>query len=467
MSSTTGIQAPANAATAAHLPSRGQAYYTVSVLLIAYIFSIMDRQILTLLVGPIQQSLQVNDSLMGVLHGFTFAAFYSVVGLPIARLIDRGNRRLVLTAGIALWCVATAAGGLATEFWHLLLARIGVAVGEAVLLPGAVSLISDLFTPEKRGCALGVFGTGASFGAGAGLLATGLVLGYFTEHPLTLPWLGLLQPWQTTLMSIGLPGLVVMLLMFGVPEPRSRKAPARNVQVQATQVPVQEVLAYLRTNRRTFMAVFIGAGCFYTAVYGASSWVPSYFVREFGWSYARIGALMGMIMCVTGPLGVIGASWLGEYWRNRGVANGNLRIALVASLLLPLLSLPLLLAPSEGLAIASLALVAILWTCLFGVGAALIVEVSPAPMRGQFMAMFTGALNFFGAGFGPVAVGVLTDYVFKDPHAINQSILYVTLFSCGLASLLFLGARTTLRDTAHQALYWEAKPAVPASPSSL
>jgi len=457
MSSTTGIRSTTVAPAAVILPNRGQAYYTVGVLLIAYIFSIMDRQILTLLVGPIQQSLQVNDSWMGVLHGFTFAAFYSLVGLPIARLIDRGNRRWVITVGIGLWCIATAAGGLANEFWHLLLARIGVAVGEAVLLPGAVSLISDLFPTEKRGRALGVFGTGASFGVGAGLLATGLVLGYFTEHPLTLPGLGLLQPWQTTLMSIGLPGLLVLLLMAGVPEPRSRKN-AMGVKPQArTDVPLREVLAYLRENRRTFAALFLGAGCFYAAVYGSGGWVPTYLVREFGWSYSRVGALMGAIMCVCGPLGVVIASWLGEYWRNRGVSNGNLRVALIACILLALVSVPLLLASSLERAIPFLVLATLLWTSLFGVGAALIVEVSPAPMRGQFMAMFTGVLNLLGAGCGPVFMGLLTDYVFKDPHAIKYSILYVSLIACALAALLFCSAWGSFRQTAQNALQWEAR----------
>ncbi|MFU2325777.1 MFS transporter [Pseudomonas sp. NFX98] len=457
MSSSSGIQATTTAPASVNSPTSGQAYYTVSVLLIAYIFSIMDRQILTLLVGPIQQSLHVNDSWMGALHGFTFAAFYSLVGLPIARLIDSGNRRLVITVGIGLWCLATAASGLATEFWHLLVARIVVAVGEAVLLPGAVSLISDLFPAEKRGRALGVFGTGASFGVGAGLLATGLVLGYFTAHPLTLPGLGLLQPWQTTLMSIGLPGLLVLLLMTGVPEPRTRKnAQGVKPMAQAT-VPLHEVMTYLRENRRTFGAIFVGAGCFYAAVYGSGTWVPTYLVREFGWTYAKVGALMGAIMCVCGPLGVIIASWLGEYWRNRGVTNGNLRIALIVCLLVAVVSVPLLTASSLERAIPFLVLIAILWTSLFGVGAALIVEVSPAPMRGQFMAMYTGVLNLLGNGFGPVIMGMLTDYAFKDPQAIKYSILYVSLTGCGLAILIFCSAWSSFQRTAQKALQWEAK----------
>ncbi|MCW2270756.1 L-galactonate transporter [compost metagenome] len=454
MTRTTTLHTAAVPCPAPWLPSRGQASYALGVLLLAYMFSIMDRQILSLLVGPIQQSLHVNDTWMGMLHGFTFAAFYSLAGLPLARLIDRGNRRLIITVGIGVWCLATAASGLATEFWHLLVARICVAVGEAVLLPGAVSLISDLFVPHKRGRALGVFGAGGPVGVGGGLLATGLVLGYFSAHPVTLPVLGTLAPWQTTLMSIGLPGLIVLALMFGVPEPRMRGA--RVVPGSAPLgVPLAEVGAFLRSNQRSFATIVLGLGCYNAAVYGGGTWVPSYLVREFGWTYAKAGTVMGLIMCVSAPLGVLGASWLGEFWHRRGVENGNLRVAIIASIGLPVGAIPLLLAPDASMALPFLALTAALWVCLFGVGPALIVEMSPTPMRGQFIALFTGVLNLLGAGIGPVAIGVITDYVLADPAAIRYSILAVTLIACTLAAVLLSGARRSFSRTLQLARGWQ------------
>lgn len=445
----------------AFLPSRNRAVYSLGVLLLGYIFSIMDRQVLTLLIGPIQQSLQINDSWMGILHGFTFALFYSIVGLPIARLIDRGNRRLIISVGVGLWCIATAASGLATEFWHLLLARACVAVGEAVLLPGAVSLISEFFTTEKRGRALGAFGTAGPFGAGIGLLTTGLVLGYFTAHPLTLPFIGQLEPWQLTLMCIGLPGLVVLVLMQGVPEPRKDR---RSVATHAMSrsVPLPEVFAYLRSNKRSFTGIVLGAGCFYAATYGGSSWLPTYFVREYGWSYARIGTWMGLILCICSPIGVMAASWLGEYWRNRGVVNGNLRVAILVCGALFIVSPPLLLSANASMALPFVALIATLWFCLLGIGPALIIEMSPLPMRGQFIALFTGALNLIGAGIGPVSVGVLTDYVLGDPTDIKYAILIVTLVSSGLGCVLFISARKGFAATTKQAQRWQAHSATTA-----
>jgi MFS family permease len=440
----------------AFLPSRNRAVYSLGVLLLGYIFSIMDRQVLTLLIGPIQQSLHINDSWMGILHGFTFALFYSIVGLPIARLIDRGNRRLIISVGVGLWCLATAASGLATEFWHLLLARACVAVGEAVLLPGAVSLISEFFTPEKRGRALGALGTAGPLGAGIGLLSTGLVLGYFTTHPLTLPLVGQLEAWQLTLMCIGLPGLVVLALMQWVPEPRQNRKPLAKNEVDSLSIPITEVGAYLRANKRSFTGIILGAGCFYAATYGGSSWLPTYFVREFGWSYTRIGTWMGLILCVCSPIGVMAASWLGEYWRNRGIVNGNLRVAIIVCAALLVVSPPLLLSNSPNIALPFVALLATLWFCLLGIGPALIIELSPVPMRGQFIALFTGALNFIGAGIGPVSVGLLTDYVLGDPADIKYAILIVTLVSSGLGCVLFMSARKSFAATARYAQQWQA-----------
>lgn len=466
MTRSTTLNATAMGEAAPVLSGRGRARYALGVLMLAYVFSIMDRQVLSLLVGPIQQSLHVNDTWMGMLHGFTFAAFYSLAGLPIARLIDQGNRRRIIATGIGLWCLATAASGLATEFWHLLLARVGVAVGEAVLLPGAVSLISDLFVAQKRGRALGVFGAGGPVGVGAGLLATGLVLGYFSAHPLTLPLLGTLAPWQTTLMSIGLPGLFILLLMLGVPEPRLGGAARINQATPSPAVALGEMLDFLRANRRTFVAIIVGMGCYNAAVYGSGAWVPSYLVREFGWSYAKAGTVMGLVMCVSSPLGVLGASWLGEYWRRRGIANGNLNVAIIACIILPLFATPLLLAPNASLALPFLALSAALWVCLFGIGPALVVEIAPAPMRGQFIALFTGVLNLLGVGVGPVAVGVITDYLLVDPAAIGYSILIVTLVACLLAGPLLLRARHSFKHTAQQACEWQPANATAPHPST-
>ena len=310
-------------------PTNGSAtaWYAVGVLLVAYIFSIMDRQILTLLVGPIQRSLGVNDTLMGLLHGFTFAAFYAVMGLPIARLIDRGNRRIVLAVGIAMWSLATAAGGLANEYWHLVAARIGVAVGEAVLIPGAVSLLADLFSPDKRGRAMGVFGAGGPVGAGVGLLAGGVLLGMFTASPAVLPFVGAITPWQATFIAVGLPGVVIALLMLGVPEPR-RTGAARDAK--ALGVPVSSTVAYVTaTARPSPRSCSAPASSTSPSMRGRAGRRPTSCASSAG-PIRRSARPLGLILAVAGPLGALGGSWLADIWRRKGVAHANLRVGVLS-----------------------------------------------------------------------------------------------------------------------------------------
>ena len=437
--------------------SPGRAWYAVGVLLLAYIFSIMDRQILTLLVGPIQKTLGVNDTLMGLLHGFTFAAFYAVMGLPIARLIDRGDRRLVIAIGIAVWSLATAAGGLATDYWHLLAARVAVAVGEAVLLPGMVSLLADLFTPEKRGRAMGVFGAAGPVGSGVGLIAGGLILGAYTISQPILPLLGAIEPWQATFIAVGLPGVIVAIFMLAVPEPRAAKkgiSGAKGAAVTTVSVPLAHVKDYIVQNGRTITAFIVGAGFFYMSVYGYAGWAPTYFVRHFGWKYAEIGKVFGLLLMFAGPVGALLGTWLGDFWNKRGVSHGYMRVALVAVVGITASGCAMVLMPSANLAVICLGFTAFFSFFLFGVGPAIIAQITPGPMRGQIAALYTGGLNLLGAGLGPVAVGILTDYVLRDPKAIGLSMLIVFLVAGALALMLFRGGLRSYAATLQRAADW-------------
>lgn len=441
--------------------STGRAWYAVAVLLVAYIFSIMDRQILTLLVGPIQKSLGVNDTLIGLLHGFTFAAFYGVMGLPIARLVDRGNRRVIIAIGIAVWSLATAASGLANDYWHLLAARIVVAVGEAVLIPGTVSLVADLFAPEKRGRAMGVFGAAGPVGSGVGLFAGSLILGAYTVSRPVLPLLGVIEPWQATFIAVGLPGVVVAIFMLAVPEPRVAKKGARGSKGAGPKIvnaPVAQVKDYIVQNGRTFNAFIAGAGIFYMSVYGFAGWAPTYFVRHFGWSYQEIGKLFGLLMLVAGPAGTLFGSWLGERWIRRGVVHGYLRAAMLGAAGITASGCAMVLAATATPAAIFLGFAAFFAMFLFGIGPAIVAQITPAPMRGQVAALFSGAVNLLGAGLGPVAIGIITDYVLRDSKAIGMSMLIVFLVAGGVALALFRSGLRSYAATLKRAADWHPAP---------
>lgn len=445
--------------------STARAWYAVTILLIAYAFSIMDRQILTLLVGPIRHTLHVNDTQIGLLHGFTFAAFYALMGLPIARMIDRGDRRFIIAGGIALWSLATAASGLATDYWHLLLARVVVAVGEAVLLPGAVSLIADLFPADRRGPAMNAFGASGSFGSGAGLIAGGLILGVFTVTPPSLPGLGMLHPWQATFMTLGLPGVVIALLMLGVPEPRKMRARAGGrfgkliaKEHASTEVSIAAVSQYARANRKTMIALMLGAGFFYAEVYGWAGWAPTYFVRHFGWTYPQVGKMLGVQLAVIGPVGALLAGWVGGRWRRNGTPHAYLRVAVIASAGMALAAVGMVCMQSAQAAAVFMGLGSLCAFFLFGTGPSAIQEIAPGPMHGQFAALYTGILSLLGAGCGPVAIGVLTDYVFRDPAAIGRSIGIVCFAFGVVACALFRFGYRPYKDTLARAMAWQPEP---------
>jgi MFS family permease len=198
-------------------PSPLRAWYAVAVLVLAFVFSFIDRIVIALLVEPIKADLGISDFDIGLLQGFAFAIFYALLGIPIGRLSDRISRRGIIATGIAVWSLMTAACGLARSFFGLFLARVGVGVGEATLSPAAYSMISDYFPREKLGRALGVYQSGAMLGAGIAFLVGGAAVQLLSAYDgQVLPVLGPVRMWQLAFFAVGLPGLLIALLMLTV-----------------------------------------------------------------------------------------------------------------------------------------------------------------------------------------------------------------------------------------------------------
>ena len=199
-------------------------WYALGILIVAYTFSYLDRQALTLLVGPIRKSLDISDTQLSLLHGFAFAIFYTVLGLPLGRLVDQQRRTTIIAAGVAVWSIMTVFCGLARNFTQMFLARIGVGVGEAALMPGAYSLISDYFPPHSRPIALSLYLSAIYVGAGLATIIGGTIIAIMPA--IDAPIVGHLEPWQGVFIVIGLPGLLIALWVLTMREPQRTGAKA-------------------------------------------------------------------------------------------------------------------------------------------------------------------------------------------------------------------------------------------------
>jgi MFS family permease len=304
----------------------GYSWYVVTVLLIAQAFSFLDRMIMGLLVGPIRESFQISDTQYSLLAGLAFSLFYAVMGLPLARIADKGSRRNLIAVGISVWSAMTAACALASGYWTLFLARMGVGVGEATLGPAAYSMIADYFPKHLLARALSVYMIGVTLGSGFAYMLGGAVIAYVENMgEIVIPVIGSLQGWQLTFLIVGLPGLLVSLLVIST----VREPARRGLQVEADKFPsLREVVDYLWQRRKAYGGHIMGASIFIMVVYALNLWGPTYFIRTFDYSRTQAGWTLGIIMIFAGTAGLLIAGTLADHWQQRGTRDAFSRMIL-------------------------------------------------------------------------------------------------------------------------------------------
>lgn len=435
-------------------PSSTRAWVTVAILMVAYVLSFVDRQILNLLVEPIRRDLAINDTQMSLLMGLSFALFYTVCGIPLGRVADTRSRRGLIAVGILFWSAATAACGMARMYWQFLLCRIGVGVGEAALSPAAYSLIADSFPAERRATAISVYSMGVYLGSGLAFLVGGLVIQLASaQGEVTLPLLGEVRPWQLIFLILGAAGVTFTLLMMAVKEPARRGAGA------GVAVPLSEVGRYIRANRRTVLLHNFGFAGLAFAGYGSAAWVPTFYIRTYGWDASQVGIVYGSIVAVFGCLGIVFGGRLADWMAKRGRSDANMRVGLYAALgALPMV----VLFPLMDSAFWASVLMAPTVFCLsmpFGVAPAAIQEIMPNSMRGQASAIYLFVITLFGLGVGPTAVALVTDFVFADDAALRYSLLIVTTLAVLMSITLLAKSLKPYRESVVRLEQWAVSPA--------
>ncbi len=406
------------------------AWFVVFVLCFGACVSLLERQVINLLVEPLKADLGISDTQISILQGFAFAIFYGIFSIPLGRLADSRNRVGIIIGGTVLFSLATFFCGLATGFLLLFVARMFVGIGEATLTPAGMSLLGDYFPPEKMGRAIGCF-TGSTFvGSGLALLSMGALLGWLGKQPdFVLPVIGAVRDWQLAFIIASLPGFLFVGLLLLVREP-----PRSDVSgtVEAP-MPVAATFRYMVANASILGPLFIGLPLIAAANFAMNAWVPTFFIRTYGWEASEIGAVFGLYVMILGTGGVVTGGILSDWITGKGRRDAGLIVPLVAVVL----STPFVVAfPLAGDATRSLQLLApamFFGTMPFGAGTAGILGIAPNRMRGQIIAIYLLIASLIGSGVGPWAIAFYTDTILGDPQLIRYSIatMATTLFLVG------------------------------------
>jgi len=415
------------------------AWYAVSVLILAYAFSFIDRQALTLMVDPIRASLHITDTQLSLLHGFAFALFYTVMGIPIGRMVDQKRRTWIIATGIVVWSVMTALCGLARNFTHMFLARIGVGVGEAALSPGAYSLIGDYFPPDQRTQALSLYIGAAHVGVGLATMIGGTLIAAMPV--VVLPHVGHLEPWQSVFIAIGLPGVLVALLVLTLREP------VRTGVKAGVQPHFREVLRHMGERRSTYFLIIFGYSLSGMMWNGSIAWLPTFFMRTFGWTTAEVGMKYGLTMMLAGTLGAITGGMIATALERRGHFDANIKIGLISLLVATPAGIFGALAGSPSAALAGIFVFLLGCAMPYGGAVAALYAITPNQMRGQVSAIYLFSLSFIGMGIGPTVVAFFTDHVFGNDAAIGSSLAMTMLISAPLSAVILWLSRRPYRSS--------------------
>lgn len=435
--------------------------YVLGLLLAAYVLSFIDRNIMSVLVGPIKAEFQITDFQFGLLQGLFFSIFYTFLGLPIGRLADRYSRRWIITIGVAFWSIMTCLCGFAKSFYLLAFARMGVGLGEAALSPPAHSLLSDYFSPQRLPMAMAVFTLGITLGGGMAYMIGAWVYSAADEGVFNAwPVLNTLSPWQMTFVLLGLPGIVLSLLMLTIKEPPRtglQKTPSSGhlVSSRASFTPtspeflsISQVLSYFWLKKRLYLSLFLAISLLSILGYGYMSWFIEFMMRRFEVPRKEIGINFGWMFIVFGSLGALAGGFMSSWLNKKAYLDANMRLVMLVALawLIPAVLGPQ--AMQESSAFWAAAPCLFLLNSYFGVAIAALQLVTPNQMRAQASAVLLFMTNLLGFGLGPVLVGFFSDHLFSQ-HAsasLGYALSLLGLITCPLAALLIWFGLPAYRD---------------------
>lgn len=378
------------------------------ILAVVYMFNFVDRQILAILLPAIRDEFLVNDTVLGLLAGTAFALFYATLGVPIALLADRWNRRNLIAIALAIWSGMTALSGVAANIWHLALARVGVGIGEAGCSPPAHSMISDLYPPEQRSTAMGFYTLGIS----AGIMLAYLAGGWVVEN----------MGWRQAFFIVGAPGLLLAVIVRAtVPEPP--RGSSENRVDSGDHPPLRSVFRFLLA-RRSFVHMAVAAGLSSFSGYAVISFFPSFIIRSYDMPIVSLGVWLGLILGIAGGAGFFCGGYFSDLFARIRRRNG-MRFIAITQLLAAFASVAVFLAPTAHAALLIFIVPAFVSNFYLAPVLAQTQNLVPLRMRGVASAIVLLIINSIGLAMGPPVVGALSDMLAPayGDHSLRYSLM--------------------------------------------
>jgi MFS family permease len=424
-------------ADAAGYPNQNYAWYVVSVICVGYVFAFIDRIVVGLLTVSIQKDLLLTDTQMGILQGIAFALFYVLFGIPIGWLVDRWHRKTILTIGMTVWSLATAACGYAGTFWSMFLARVGVGIGEATLNPCASSIIGDYFPPRTRAKAFGVYVMGTAIGTGMTYLGGGIVFGFLAKYQIVdLGIFGEMKPWRAMFIFVGLAGLIpALVFLLTVKEPVRKDLAAK----EKGRASWAEVKAFFAQNKRALFCHHLGICLVIMSIYAWVNWMAVYFERIHQWGPAKFAVTYGIPGLFMGVASALSCGWLAMKLKERGTVDGTMRACLYGCMGVATLGAVSPQMPTPELALAAFVLAGLFSNYPSVLALTAISEITPNEMRGFVTSTYIFMVGLVSSGLGPLLTGWVTDNVFGDKMQIANSLSLVTIVT-GTAGCLIIAA---------------------------
>ncbi len=405
--------------------SRPYRYFVLGVLLLAYVFAFIDRQLMSILLEPIKAEFGASDTAMGFLTGLAFALFYATLGVPVARLADNWSRRNVLAISMVVWSAATALCGLAASFWQLALYRVGVGIGEAGGTPPSHSLIASYFPADERATAMGIYGTGSQIGILIGLFGGAVIAAE--------------MGWRWAFILFGVPGVLIGALVAVLIKEPPRLAPPKRSKLSADIARLWRIPSFAPIAFATSLTSIAG--------FGMGTWFPSFLLRVHGLSLTEAGLLLGLAGTTGALIGAVSGGVLCDRLIKKDLAWQLKLPAAGAGLSAIFLGIFLVYPEGHNVMVGELrvpvasafqflgAVVSALW---IGPAFSAVQTLTPVHLRSQASALLLLLLNLIGFGIGPVLVGFLSDQLTPlfGAQAIRYAML-ITLVTVVFGSYLF------------------------------